>query len=414
MFSIAATEDLPQWRRFADQLGRFARLITFDPRGIGLSDPLNAQPDLDSWVSDAASVLDAAGSGCAAVIGTGFGGPVAIALAAGDPQRVSKLVLANSFAKITRCDGYPIGVAGADFAQLAARVTPDGEVGNDIDDIAPTLAGDQLMRRWWSRESSRGASPAHAAAIWSFIGFVDVREMALALDLPVLVLTAVENRFLPSRFGDWLASSIAGARSVNLPGGDHLLWATSSDRTMVEIEDFLAGTRSRASGTSALVAIVFTDIVESTAQNVVDGDHEWIRRLDRHNDLAEQQVRRFGGTTIKRTGDGVLATFPTPSLALAGARGIIDTAAGIGMAVRAAVHVAEVEMVDVDVLGLGVTIAARALDHAAPGQLVATSTVVESVAGSSVLFEPLGAHDFKGVPRPWNLFAVTIDSDRRT
>ncbi len=276
MFSIAATEDLPQWRRFADQLGRFTRLITFDPRDIGLSNPLHAQPDLDSWVSDATSV----------------------------------------------------------------------------------------------RESSRGASPAHAAAIWSFIGTVDVREMALALDLPVLVLTAVGNRLLPSRFGDWLASNIAGARSVNLPGGDHLFWATSSDRTMIEIEDFLAGARSRASGTSALVAIVFTDIVESTAQNVEDGDHEWIRRLDQDNDLAEQQVRRFGGTTIKRTGDGVL--------------------------------------------GLGVTIAARALSHAAPGQLVARSTVVESVAGSSALFEPLGAHDFKGVPRPWSLVAVTIESNRRT
>jgi class 3 adenylate cyclase len=406
LFSMDACADQPRWQRFEDDLNRFCRLIRFDWRGIGLSDRLVGPIDVDQWVGDALTVLDAAGSRRAAVLGTGLGAAIAVALAAAHPDRVDALVLANPLARVMEDVDYPIGASRELFAGLAAGAVPDGNIGDDIDVMAPSVAHDAEVRRWWSLESRRGASPASASAIWDFIGRVDVRREAAALALPTLVLRTVGNQFVPAVLGGWLADHIPDARLVDIAEADHVLWAIPGDQVLSEIEEFLTGGRDRSGGRHDLASILFTDIVGSTARNAAEGNAAWLDRLSRHDVLVTQEIRRFGGSLVKGMGDGVLATFSTPSLALRCARAINTRLADLGIAVRAAVHAAEVERRGDDVLGLGVTIAARVLSQAGPGEILTTSTVAELLMGSAFRFAPRGSHDLKGVPGRWTLFAL--------
>jgi class 3 adenylate cyclase len=406
LFSLDASTDQPRWKRFEDGLNRFCRLIRFDSRGIGLSDRLVEPIDVDQWVGDALTVLDAADSPRADVIGTGLGATIAVALAARWPDRVDALVLANPLARVIRDLDYPIGISPEGYAGLAARAVPDGEIGNDIDVMAPSLAHDAEVRRWWSLESRRGATPASASAIWDFIGRVDVRREAEALALPTLVLRTVGNKFVPAVLGGWVADHVPGARLIDINAADHVLWAIPGDQVLSEIEEFFTGARGRSGGRHVLTSILFTDIVGSTARNAAEGNAAWLDRLDRHDVLVTQEIRRFGGSLVKAMGDGVLATFSTPSLALRCARAINACLAELGIPVRAAIHAAEVEQRGDDVLGIGVTIASRVLSHADAGEILTTSTVMELLMGSDFTFAPRGSHDLKGVPGRWTLFAL--------
>jgi class 3 adenylate cyclase len=185
-----------------------------------------------------------------------------------------------------------------------------------------------------------------------------------------------------------------------------VLWAIPGDQVLSEIEEFLTGGRDRSGGRHVLASILFTDIVGSTARNAAEGNAAWLDQLARHDVLVTQEIRRFGGSLVKAMGDGMLATFSTPSLALRCARAINACLADLGIPVRAAVHAAEVEQRGDDVLGIGVTIAARVLSHAGAGEILTTSTVAELLMGSTFTFAPRGSHDLKGVPGRWELFAL--------
>jgi pimeloyl-ACP methyl ester carboxylesterase len=403
VFSIDATSEQPLWQRFEDDLGRFCQLIRFDSRGMGLSDRFTGPPTVEQWADDALAVLDAAGADRAAVIGTGYGAPVAVHLAATHPDRVTALVLANAFARVVADVDYPAGIPAHLFAELASRTVPDRDIGADIDLIAPSVADDPEMRGWWSRESRRGLDPRSAGAMWQFFGVVDVRPTCAALAVPTLVLRSTRNAFVLPAHGDWLADHIEGARLVDLDAADHLLWAVPGDRVAGEIEEFLTGRRDRSVGHSVLVAIMFTDIAGSTTRNAAAGNAAWLNQLASLESVTAQELRRFGGTLVKTLGDGALATFTTPSLSVRCARSIVDRVAELDIPIRVAIHAAEVDLRDGDVLGIGVTIASRALEHASAGEVVVTSTVADLLLGSPLTFVPSGRHALKGVPGLWEL-----------
>jgi class 3 adenylate cyclase len=211
---------------------------------------------------------------------------------------------------------------------------------------------------------------------------------------------------VPVAHGHYLAEHIDGARLVELQGTDHFWWTEDADQILDEVEEFLTGVRSVPSADRVLASVMFTDIVDSTRRAVELGDREWRLLLNRHDALAERQVKRHGGRLVKMTGDGVLATFDGPARSVRCARAISDGAQALGVEVRAGVHTGEVELRGDDIAGLGVNIASRIEALAQPGEVLVSRTVTDLVAGSGLEFEDRGEYDLKGVPGRWQLFAA--------
>ena len=409
LFPFDAADEQPRWRRFEQRLESFSRLIKLDLRGVGYSDQLNETPTVEDWVADAIAVLDALRVERVAVLATSFGGFAAVQLAAEHPERVSKLVLANTAAKFLQAEGYPVGAApetGNEMQEVADPERTDTE-SSDIDVMAPSIAPNADIRRWWTKTARRGAGPATAAAMWDVALSADVRELAPKVAASTLVIHTAENQFVRPSTGTWLADHIPGASLREIPAADHVIWAVPDDLVVNEIESFLTGSVSSGSGARSMKALLFTDIVESTAQNAASGDGAWLELLARHDTMAEREVRRYGGTLIKRLGDGLLATFPLASDSISAAHAITGSAAELSIAVRAGVHVAEVEERNDDVFGLGVNVAARVLGEAQGGEVLVTKAVAELLVGSSLRFQHRGVHALKGIDGLWELSSAT-------
>jgi class 3 adenylate cyclase len=415
--SIEAANDQVRWQGYVEGLAAFTRFIRFDPRGIGLSDPLSSGgATIEQHASDTLAVMSAAGSDEAALLATGHSGPVAVFLAATNPTAIRALVLINAYARLLRADDYPIGIPAEFYNRFVDSlvepastplVQPDAV--DDLPLMAPSRMDDGDFQSWWRQAGHRGASPSTARAMFMMSGGSDVRDLLPQVQVPTLVLHAVGNRFVRVDHGRYLGTHISKAVVTEIPSADHLPWADDTD-TVGEIEEFLTGTRHAPQGTRRLATVLFTDIVESTETARSLGDHVWRERLDRHDLLAERQVSRFGGQVVKQTGDGVLATFEGPAAAIRCAGAMADGVAQIGVSIRCGVHVGEIEQRGDDIAGIAVHIAARVCSAAQPGETLVSRTVTDLVAGSGIDFEDRGARELKGVPGSWNLFAVTRGS----
>lgn len=395
LFSVESCNDLPHIQRFEQRLGRFGRLIRFDPRGLGSSDGAPDSVTLDAFVDDCIAVLDEARSEAAAVVATGYGGPAAIALAARAPERVSRLFLANTWAV-------------ASHPRLEARVESiDATIDapSDLVAMAPSVASDALVQAWWERESRRGSSPAIVKAYWRFVRDTDVRSLAAGVACPVTVLVSEENRFGDPSGSEQLVA-LTGAKRQSIDVADHVLWAMPQSAVIAVIEEALTGAVTHAEGVGELLAIAFTDIVGSTARNTAEGDVAWSDKVLQHDEMTRRTTVSKGGTYVKSTGDGSLLIFPAPSAAIACATEIRDEAIALGIEVRAGIHVAEVQRHRDDVVGVGVALAARLLDHADPGAVVVSSAVRDALVGSAERFELIGPAELKGIPGVWDVHRV--------
>ena len=411
--SIDAFDREPHLARFLERLGRFARIIRYDTRGRGLSDPFAAEspPTLEMEVADAIAVLDAAGSARAAVFGYFGSGPRTILLAATYPERVAALVLFNAFARGFRAPDYPWGVpesVSMNFTGglVATRNSDATDRPNVAALHAPSLAGDDEFRRWWDDEGRRGASPATALATARLEWSSDVRDILTSIRVPALVIHRTENRWVRVGNGRYLAEHIPGAKYVELPGSDQFPFAQDADVVLEEIEELLTGTRTHHEPDRVLATMLFTDIVSSTERAASAGDREWREMLDRHDAMVRRQIQRFGGREVKSTGDGVFATFEGPARAVRCAVAIREGAAQLGLEVRAGVHTGEIELRGADVGGIAVHVTQRISTLADADEILVSSTVVDLVAGSGLEFDDRGEHELKGVPRPWRVFSV--------
>ena len=155
--------------------------------------------------------------------------------------------------------------------------------------------------------------------------------------MPTLVLHARDDQFCRVGNGRYLAEHIDGARYVELDTAEHVPWASSADITG-EIEEFLTGTRQMAPSDRLLATVLFSDIVGSTEQATALGDKAWTARLEQHDRAVDRQLARFGGHLVKRTGDGVLATFDGPARAVQCAVAMRDALRQLGIGVRVGVH----------------------------------------------------------------------------
>jgi len=408
--SIDVRDEDPRWYQFERRLASFSRLIRFDPRGIGLSDPISpsSPPSIEDWVSDAEAVLDTVGSDRAAILGQGRGGVVSIVLSATRPDRVRAQVLAHAFARLLQAPDYPEGVPAAVFDRFVSGVLRTGGETEPLDDVAlllPSLAEDVSFRRWWQRAGRAGASPAVARAQYEIAVNSDLRAVLPTITTPTLVLHRRENAYYPVQLGRYLAAHISGARYVELEGADHFLWAGDAGAVLDEIEEFLTGTLGRGEPDRVLATIMFTDIVGSTVRAALMGDRAWRDLLGRHHAVVRRQVVRFRGREIDTAGDGFFASFDGPARAIRCAHAIVESVRELGLEVRAGVHTGECELVvGGRVAGIAIHTGARVASLAKPGEVLVSSTVKDLVAGSGIQFEDRGSHMLKGVGE-WHLYA---------
>jgi len=394
--------------RLLERVASFARLIVFDKRGTGLSDPvpLREQPTLEEWMDDLSAVLDASGSTKAAIVGCIAGGYLAMLFAASFPERVSSLVLVDAYPRGDRTPDYPCGIETSVLAGNLRAIEDRWGQGVLLDFLGPGLAGDRELRRSWARYERNSASPRSARAFIQMMYESDVRKILPAIRVATLVLHHAEATRLPICHAEFIAAAIPGARLVPLPGVDNFLWAGDQDRLVGEIQEFVTGTRTAVEPDRVLATVMFTDIVGSTALATRLGDHRWRELLEQHHAVVRGALARFRGREIDTAGDGFLAIFDGPARAIRCGLAIHEDLRPLGIEVRIGVHTGEVELIGDGVGGIAVHIAARVAAVASSGEVLVSRTVTELVAGSGLEFEDRGSHELNGVATTWQLYRV--------
>jgi class 3 adenylate cyclase len=400
----------PSLAAYLDRLGSFARVVLFDKRGSGVSDPvpLTSLPTIEQWTDDARTALDAAGMEKAVVLGDTEGGPMAATLAAMHPERVGALVLVNSFARWRRAEDYPIGMPHATAEKLVERYEQHWGVTSEIVDLtAPSLAHDGQFRAWLTRYQRLGMSRGAAAAMYRWVTHLDVRAVLSSIRVPTLVVQRRDGLHHRAAFGRYLAEQIPEARYVELAGRDtYPFHAGDWARVLDEVEEFLTGVRAQPVLDRQLATILFTDIVDSTRLAAERGDSAWRALLSAHDDVVRRQLQAYRGREIETTGDGFLATFDGPARAVTCAARVVEGLAELGLTVRAGLHTGEIELADGGIRGLAVHLAARVMAVAERGGIVVSGTVKDLVVGSGIEFRELGRRELKGLPGSWDLHQV--------
>jgi pimeloyl-ACP methyl ester carboxylesterase len=392
--------------RWVEQLADFARVISFDKRGQGLSDRAVAAPTLEERMDDVRAVMEAANSERAAVLGMSEGGALAVLFAASNPEKTSALILYATYARLSWAPDYPTGWRQEAVEALWPYREAHWGEGAGVESFAPSRANDPAFRQWWGKMERLSASPADIAALDRMNLQIDVRHVLPAIRVPTLVLHREGDRVVPVSTGRDLSEQIPGAKFVALPGTDHLPFTEDSEQLAGEIEEFLTGVRHAAEPDRILATVLFVDIVGSTEHAARLGDHRWRDLLESYYRLVERQLARFGGRKIGTAGDGVFASFDGPARAVRCATAIREAVPGLGIGVRAGVHTGECEIVGDNLGGIAVHIGARVCAAAAPAEVLVSSTVKDLVAGSGIKFADRGVQILKGVPGEWRLFAV--------
>jgi class 3 adenylate cyclase len=387
--------DEPSTVRLFERFASYVRLVRFDRRGTGLSDPTEGPPTLEQQMEDLDAVMDAAGLTRAALLGAVEAGLCAM-YAASYPERVSALVLVNV---------APAGALGGAAPQFLDVIENWGE-GRMLPLLVPSRVGDRRFEEWWMRYERASASAAMTRRIIDLFVQTDLRGVLPSVRVPTLVLHSTDNRLVPVELGREVAALIPGARFVEIPGGDLYGWADPDNPGHDEIEEFLTGHRRQREPERVLATVLFTDIIASTELAARLGDQAWRELLDRHNQVVRGELERWRGKEVKTLGDGFLATFDGPARAVRCARAIIDALAELGVQVRAGLHTGECELVDGDVAGIAIHLGARigALAHA--GEVLVSSTVKDLVVGSELHFTERGVQALRGVPGEWRVFAL--------
>jgi pimeloyl-ACP methyl ester carboxylesterase len=395
----------PSTAHFFERLASFARLVLFDKRGTGLSDPLAGPQSLEDRASDMLTVMDAAGVERAALVGVSEGSAMAIVFATLHPERVSRLVLCGSIMGGSP-ELHPARASWEEACERFQAALREWGDGASLRLVAPNMGATQSQLGQLERGAASPRMAQEVVAMWFEL---DVRDLLVSIAVPTLVLHRSEEIF-PVEAARELASKIPEATLVVLPGTDHAPWSGDADAYVDEVEEFVTGTRERARADRVLRTVLVTDLVGSTDKASGMGDAAWRSLIARHDELTREQLRRFEGREVKHTGDGFLATFDGPAAAIRCARALVTAApAELGLDLRAGIHTGEVEVVGDDLRGVAVHIAARVSALAGAGEVLVSGTVKELITGSGIRLEDRGAHELKGVPEEWRIFAVLED-----
>jgi class 3 adenylate cyclase len=400
--------EFPAFAHLLERLASFSRLIIFDKRGTGLSDPVATVPTIEERMADLRALMDAAGSERAVLFGECEGVPLSVVFAAAHPERVDGLVLYGSMPSVVVDPDEPRWI---DEAAELRNVVDNWGQGKTIEVFAPTVAGSQADRSSMGEFERAAASPGMACALLESLRDIDVAAAAASVHVPALVLHRRDD-YVPIEPARQLAGLIPGARFVELEGRDHALTVGDTEAIVGEIEEFVTGTRQQPAPTRALLTVLFTDIVGSTRLAAELGDARWRTLLDDHNRIVRRLIEEHRGREIKTVGDGFLMTFDGPAGAIWCGRAIVAALRELDIHVRVGIHTGEAELLGDDIGGLAVHIGARVVALAEPDEILVTRTVRDLVAGSGIAFSERGAYELKGVPGEWDLLAVAADSGR--
>jgi class 3 adenylate cyclase len=397
----------PSFTRFLERLASFSRVITFDRRGTGASDPVPPEslPTWEDWADDLRTVLDSVGAQRPAIFANLDGGPVAMIFAATNPDRVRALILGNTTARLRASDDYPIGISDEAYEGFVGAVTTGWGTEEFAAAVSPSFDAEE--RLWFAKYLRASATPRSYLAYVRSGSSLDVRGVLSSIRIPTLILHRRELFFFPLSHARFLAGHIADSKLIELGGSDTVLFVGPDTALVLDsIEEFLTGVRRGPAPDRVLATVLFTDLVASTqlASNV--GDRKWRDLLDHHDRVARISVETNRGRMLKTTGDGILATFDSPSRAVHCARHLRKELESLSLSMRAGLHTGEIEVRGEDVTGIGVVIAARVGALAGAGEILASRTVVDLVAGSGLSFMERGPQTLKGVPGIWHVFAV--------
>jgi class 3 adenylate cyclase len=398
----------PGLAQFLERLASFSRLIIFDKRGTGLSDPVPVDrlPNLEVRMDDLRAVMDTVGSEKAFLFGHSEGGNMCVLFAGTFPHRAEGMILTGCYVKRIRSDDYPWAPTWEERLAHVDEIERTWGRGFDLSYYAPSRADDPAFQDWFLRYARLSASPQAAAALIRMNSQIDVTTLLPSITVPTLLLYRKDDEDVRVEEGRYIASRIPGARLVELDGRDHYFWAGQTEPMLEEIEEFVTGHRSTSSPDRVLATVLFTDIVGSTSKATELGDRRWRDLLSRHNAVVRNLLVRWQGTEVTTTGDGFVARFDGPVRAIRCAQAINREVPSLGLEVRCGLHTGEMEIVGGDVAGLAVHIGARVASLAAPGEVLVSRTVRDLVAGSGIMFDSRGVHELKGIPEPWELFSV--------
>jgi pimeloyl-ACP methyl ester carboxylesterase len=395
-----------------ERLSSFCRLIRFDKRGTGMSDRVSGAPTLETRMDDARAVMDAAGSSRAAFFGSSEGAAMSLLFAATYPERTAALVLRSAYPRTMWAPDYPWGRTEEEYRRETKRDL--GLFGSRDEALAAVRSrmelDDEQEAHEWVDYLRWSGSPGAVEALALLNKEIDVRHVLPAIRVPTLVLHGSEDTIVPIDVARYVADRIPGARLFEVPTG-HLATGRAAIEMNDQVERFLyevweSGGWAEAEPDRVLATILFTDIVGSSERAAELGDRAWRDLLERHHEVVRRQLVRFRGREVDTAGDGFFTYFDGPARAIQCACAIVESVPELGLEVRAGLHTGECELMDGKVAGIAVHTGARVASHAQPGEVLVSSTVKDLVAGSGLAFEDRGAHELKGIPGEWRLYAV--------
>jgi class 3 adenylate cyclase len=397
---------LPRYERYMRRIASFSRLILFDKRGNGLSDPVSTQllPDLETRMDDARAVMDAVGSERAVVYGASESGAMACLFAATYPERTVALVIHASYPSGRWEPDAPWGWTDQQFDQEVRAIEQGWGTEDYVRAQIRAANDDPALAKWFAGFLRYGMSPGAAILDMHLERDTDVRSILPAIHVPAIILHRAEDDPEANRY---FAEHIPGARLVQLPGNEHVPYLGDQDSVTLEIERFVRHVREEeASLDRVLATVLFTDIVGSTDLAARLGDRGWSDLLERHHRTVRSFLARYRGTEVDTAGDGFFATFDGPARAVKCATSIVEAVKPLGVEVRAGLHTGEVETMAGKAGGMSVVVGARVGSLAGPSEVLASRTVKDLTAGSGIVFEDTGEHELKGVPDRWHLYRV--------
>jgi pimeloyl-ACP methyl ester carboxylesterase len=399
---VEFTHEMAGYTAFLRRLSTFARVVTFDKRGQGLSDRISGVPSLEERMDDVRAVMDDIGSQRAVIVGFSEGSAMSVLFAATYPERAAQLILFGGFAVAST-------LVSDDLEESIARRVKLWGTGAMIKTVIASQAANQDAISQFAKLERLSASPGAIRAIALLNAQIDIRPILPSVQVPTLVLHRRTDAQIPIELGRNLAAQIPNANFIEYPDGDHAFWSGDAEALLGDIEEFVTGHRDSSSTDleRVLATVLFTDIVDSTRSAAAMGDQAWRRSLDSHDQLAKQMVAKHRGILVKTTGDGILATFDGPGRAVRCALAFGIASRQIGLPLRAGLHTGEIEMRGRDIGGIAVHAAARVMAQSQSSEVLVSRVVTDLVAGAGLKFSERGSHELKGLPGRWDLFAAS-------
>jgi class 3 adenylate cyclase len=404
--------EFPASAQFLQRLASFSRLIVMDKRGTGLSDPIVGWISPEERANDIRAVMNAARSDRATLLGSFEGGTLALLCAKANPDRIDGLALYATPAKVAQGPDYPHGWSPAAIQLYLAASEEGWDAEDGASVLAPSLAGDAGYNQWFGRLLRMAASPGMAMKLLELNAELDARSALNSLDVPVQIVHRTGDRLVDLRHSRYLAEHVSGSRIRELEGSDHWPWAGDVDDLVSELSELVTGDRGPRRPARVLATLLFTDVVGSTELATEVGDRRLSEILDDHRAVMRRELVRFGGREIDSTGDGFLAAFDGPTLAIRCASAAQEAVRHLGLELRAGVHTGECEVLGPRLGGIHVHLGSRIASTARSGEILVSSTVRELVAGSDITFEPRGTFELKGVRDNRDLFTASLDEGR--